>query len=83
MSKNTKAHHSAIQSEIASLNAQLKDFNDSKPTMMDFLVNREYQKGITSLDRISNILKIPKNSIISNLSTGIFSLFGDTIESKG
>lgn len=83
MSKDSKAHHAAIQSEITSFNEQLKEFNDSKPTMIDFLVNREYQKGITSLDRISNILKIPKNSIISNLSSRMFSLFGDIIESKG
>lgn len=80
MTTSTKAYHDAIQSEISTFSAQLKDFNDSKPTMIDFLVNKEICKGIHSLERISKNLRIPKQSLISNLSARMFSIFGDTIE---
>ncbi|EPP2131380.1 hypothetical protein ACUNB4_004262 [Vibrio alginolyticus] len=71
----SKAKHDAIQQEIAM-------FEKGKATMIDLMVHNTIALGTTSIDKVSDKLKIPKHKLIDSISSRLFSISGDTIARK-
>lgn len=50
--------------------------------MIDLMVHNTIALGTTSIDKVSDKLKIPKHKLIDSISSRLFSISGDTIARK-
>lgn len=73
---SSKARHDKIQQEIA-------QFPDKSSSMIDFFVHKSVSTGVTSIDELAKKLRLSKDAIISNVSSRLFKVTGDSIQLVG